>query len=51
MRQAVPSWRPDAFRKLYQRLLSLVVAGDLDGHRAVGDDPEPWLADELQEHV
>jgi hypothetical protein len=33
------------YRRLYLRLFGLVVSGDLDGDRAMGD-PEPWVTDD-----
>jgi hypothetical protein len=42
IRNAEP-WSRERFRRLYSRLMALVVSGDCDGMMAVGDtDAEPW---------
>jgi hypothetical protein len=42
VRKAEP-WNRRRFKRLYDRLLSLVTSGDTDGQQAVGDDNTmPW---------
>lgn len=46
IREAAPYDRR-AFGRLYLRLFNLLIAGDLDGERAVGDeDAMPWEKDD-----
>ena len=46
VRQAEP-WNRSKFRRLYERLLALVVSGDCDGMLPIGiGDVVPWEADD-----
>jgi hypothetical protein len=45
VRQAEP-WNRERYRRLYLRLMHLVVSGDTSGQFPPGDDSEPWLADD-----
>jgi hypothetical protein len=48
IRAAAPHDRR-AFGRLYRKLMSLTISGDLAGDRAVGD-PEPWATDDRLDH-
>jgi hypothetical protein len=43
-------WDRAKYRRLYDRLLALHVAGNLDGHYPPGDDA-PWEADDRAEYA
>jgi hypothetical protein len=45
IKTAVPR---DRLQGLFKRLLCLLLSGNTDGLTPVGDDMEPWLADDAQ---
>jgi hypothetical protein len=47
VREAEP-WCRARFRRLYDKLMHLVCSGDNAGQYPPGNDPEPWLVDDLQ---